>query len=134
MSDAIQRLRSASSKDSILDREVIAQIRSLTDGDSFFPDLVSCFLEDAQVLLDRLASADGASDARLIPDICHSMRSAAGSVGGLRLSKFSGAALALDADELSRARDELHAALSELLREVEQAFKDSELIHPEQSP
>ncbi|MGQ9896482.1 MAG: Hpt domain-containing protein [Acidobacteriota bacterium] len=68
-----------------LDRETIAALKDLDDGDGFFADLVGTFLSNAEEALQRLCAAQVADDIRALEQAAHRLRGAASTIGAQNL-------------------------------------------------
>ena len=68
-----------------LDPVKLANLAKLDAGDGFLAQVIDDFLEDAAGLIERIAQAAAAGDARAFRDEAHALRSSAGYVGAAGL-------------------------------------------------
>ena len=89
--------------------------------EELYEEIFSLFLEDAPIQLDLLLDAFKREDRTVVHRQAHSLKSAAGNIGGERMSRacerFERAALS-----------EPFPVLAELLRDIEQSLK--QLVDP----
>lgn len=70
----------------LLDAKIIAELREVMEEE--FGSLISAFLDDLPLQLDRLQTAVAASDAETIYQIAHKLKSSCGNLGVARLAEL----------------------------------------------
>lgn len=70
----------------LLDAEIIAELREIMEEG--FTGLMTMFLDDAPLQLDRLRIAVTQKDAEAVYQIAHRLKSSCGSLGALRLAEI----------------------------------------------
>ena len=70
----------------LLDAEIIAELREVMEEE--FSNLISIFLDDLPLQLDRLQTAVAANDAETIYQVAHKLKSSCSNLGLMRLAEL----------------------------------------------
>jgi two-component system sensor histidine kinase RpfC len=117
----VQKIRSITSND-ILDNETITNLLTLTARPGFFEDLVSKFLADTTLLLDKAQTAITQENHEKFHEEVHAIKGSAGNIGATKLFKVASEASRYSLSEFKQNGQTIHLVMSQALNDSRREF------------